>query len=393
MIGIEGQGPSQQESAGKWALNSDGSLVAAWDDVRTPKGDTHTYLCSCKCGAPVALKRSEARLKIPHFAYIATDRIGCSGGTVYTPESEDHYKAKWLLHDLFSTKTFRDVCAVDHVLKTYTYKAPEWKAMVEKKIPGTNRIADVLLRNDCTGEAVALEVCHTHAVDHVKYTECKKAGVHLIELSASDVNKGLDGLNNLITSPDWTTCCTCVKDRKRRQEEQQREDEWWDQRTKWNRKRLEELREFEKIKKEKQRVDDAARVERNRLQEEIKKKEREERELQEEREREERKLQEEREREECKLREERDKLRKEREREERKLREECDRVEREKQERVREVIRKKLSETQARVRAEQEIVWAAATRKRRRAEMAAALASNDRSALWAMGALRGPVEF
>jgi hypothetical protein len=247
--------PPHEESAGRWALDKNDSLVPAWDFTRTPRGSVghhHNYFCSCTCGASVALKRGE--ILEAHFAYIATDRIGCGGGKVFAPESEAHYKAKWLLHDSFAAKTFRDVCGDKHVIETHTYTPLEWEAFVEKKIPETNRIADVLLWNSSTKEAVALEVYHTHAVDQVKYDECKNAGVRLIELRASEVNTGIHELDNIIHTCEWATCPTCEQDRKMCEEQDRLDDEKWEReyearerrRRWWDEKRQ---REYEKQKK------------------------------------------------------------------------------------------------------------------------------------------------
>jgi hypothetical protein len=248
--------PSRENVAGRWALDKNDSLVPAWDELRTPRGPEghhHKYFCSCGCGASVALKRGD--ILDAHFAYIATDRICCRGGRVFTPESEAHYNAKWLLHDSFRAKTFRDVCGVKHVIETHTYTSDEWKAFVEKQIPGTRRIADVLLWNSSTKEAVALEVYQTHAVDQVKYDEVTNAGVRLIELHASKVNAGLHELDNIIPSSDLTTCSTCEqdrvrreeqerRDRKRREEQERRDDEKWE-------KRYEAARRYEEHERKK----------------------------------------------------------------------------------------------------------------------------------------------
>ena len=215
----------EPKTAGGFARNIYGTIVAAWDERRAPKGNTHEYFCSCsdECGASVALKRGEKREA--HFAYIQTNRdlSGCSGTAGCSPEAKVHYDAKWLLHDDFQSKVFRDWCTAGlHVLDPAlgtTYTSPPWTAAVEAIIPHTNRRrADVLLTNSSTGECVALEVYNTHAVDSAKLTECNGVGVKVIELGATQINSGVNVLDNKIRSSKWTTCLECVQDEQIRAE-------------------------------------------------------------------------------------------------------------------------------------------------------------------------------
>jgi hypothetical protein len=175
------------DPAGNWARNSRGQLVSAKDKKRVFKGTTHTYYCVCLCGDTVTLRRGEEREA--HFAYKAHRRNGCTGNAC--KETEIHYNAKWLLSDIFQQINFWRVCGCNHRITKKQYTGP-WTATVEKQIPGTTRIADVLLENSCTKEAVALEVYHTHGVGMDKKTECELAGVTIIEVEATHVVHGVE---------------------------------------------------------------------------------------------------------------------------------------------------------------------------------------------------------
>jgi hypothetical protein len=69
-------------------------------------------------------------------------------------------------------------------------------AEIEKRIPGTKRTADVLLveRSVATGYTkglVAVEVFHTHEVDQGKLSDCIKAGVKVVEVTADCVMQAM----------------------------------------------------------------------------------------------------------------------------------------------------------------------------------------------------------
>jgi hypothetical protein len=345
---------SEHTVAGAWALNSYGQLVAAKDKKRVLKGATHTYYCVCLCGDTVTLRRGEEREA--HFAYKAHRRNGCTG-TEGCKETEIHYNAKWLLSDIFQQINFWRVCGCNHRITKKQYTGPEWTATVEKQIPGTKRIADVLLENSSTKEAVALEVCHTNAVADDKKTECELAGVTIIEVRATHVVHGVEvvaitsdcrDLDNELNQYEHDECGECVEEDRLRQARfkayrARKEKEEHDRRAR------------EELEREQLREQNAARELQNAAMEAEQKREKIERQ--------------------------------EREESERRAVVETRRRERD--------TKRKMAEAHAHAKAEQEIVWAAATRKRRRAEMAAAIATviGDRAAMWAMGALRGPVEF
>ena len=98
-----------------------------------------------------------------------------------------------------------------HRITKKQYTGPEWKATVEKKIPGTKRIADVLLTNCVTNEVVALEVFNSHAVGDDKKEECDLAGVSLIEVDADDVTPDCIDLNNELDEYEPKDCGKCVR--------------------------------------------------------------------------------------------------------------------------------------------------------------------------------------
>ena len=196
-------------SAGSFALNSEDQTVAAEDFVRVVRDGVHRYFCVCTCGCVLILHRGE-KLNA-HFAYPSGERQGCTGLSP-NPETKEHYDAKWMIHDHLSEFTFWDVCGVNHRIGACEeYKASEWVATVEKKIPGTLRIADVLLEHVSTGEVVAIEVFKTHEVGFKKTENCTNANVRIIEVTAADVNSGLRVLNNQKRCDNWMDCRLCVK--------------------------------------------------------------------------------------------------------------------------------------------------------------------------------------
>jgi hypothetical protein len=264
--------PQHTDTAGDWALNSCGQIVAAYDKTRVFKGATHKYFCVCTCGENVILRRG--LVLRPHFAYKAHRLNGCTG-TTGCKETEVHYNAKWLLNDIFPQIKFWTVCWRDHRTTKTIYTGPEWTATVEKQIPGTLRIADVLLQNSSTGEAVALEVFHKHAVTSDKLEECKRAGVRIIEVVATMITSDCRDLNNELDQCECRDCAKCQREEQARQErfeaycilrEQERQEEH-------------ARMELEELKREQLRVQNAAReaerIEQERKRQEIRTRERE----------------------------------------------------------------------------------------------------------------------
>jgi hypothetical protein len=215
-----------EDIAGDWARNSNGQIVAAWDETRAPKGTQYEYFCHCTCGGKVTLRRG--KVKRPHFAYNTHRRNGCKGGTGY-PETELHYNAKWLLGDIFPKINFWRVCHVGHRITKDQYAASEWTATVEKKIPGTNgRIADVLLQNSSTSMSVALEVHNTNAVEKRKREECELAGVPIIEIKVATITPNCFDLDNEQNQYQCEDCSVCILEKQERHERAKRYRIWWD---------------------------------------------------------------------------------------------------------------------------------------------------------------------
>ena len=166
------------KTAGSLGLNCHNQIVWAGDRVHVTRDKEYRCMCEAKCGCVLVLKRGEKLLKsgkpmAPHFAYPPSGkRSGCTG-KIPTPKAIEHNESKWLIHDKLSEYTFWNVCGKEHrVGKSIQFDALEWNCTVEKKIPGTARIADVLLENMFTEEIVAIEVYNTHKVGFLKAQEC-----------------------------------------------------------------------------------------------------------------------------------------------------------------------------------------------------------------------------
>jgi hypothetical protein len=205
---------TEGNSAGCLALNCHDQIVWAGDHVNVTRDKQYRCMCTANCGCVLVLKRGP--IKNAHFAYPVSGKIpGCTG-KIPTPEAVEHNEAKWLIHNKLSEFLFYDVCGKEHrVGKGRKFDALEWNCTVEKKIPGTARIADVLLQNMFTEEVIAIEVYNTHKVGFLKAQECKAVNVHIIEVLASTVNSGIRVLNNQRTCFEWDECVKCVEANKR----------------------------------------------------------------------------------------------------------------------------------------------------------------------------------
>jgi hypothetical protein len=249
-----------------WARNSDGTVVAAWDHVRCIKGVK--YFCVCLCGDIVIL-RSGPVIRA-HFAYKAVRRSGCTGGVGF-PESKLHYDAKWLLSEIFHKINFWTVCTGDHRISKMQFSESEWSASVEKTIPNTKRIADVLLTHTSGEKFVALEVFNSNAVSDEKKSECKLAGVPIIELRAVAITTECRDIDNIVDKIRWEDCKTCQRLEKQRLEWKKQDEIRWFQEQR-DRRELEDFMQKEKraqeIAAQLQRVTlEKERVERERVRE------------------------------------------------------------------------------------------------------------------------------
>jgi hypothetical protein len=114
-------------------------------------------------------------------------------------ETLEHYKSKhWIAKHIACIRFKTGSCPncfrskyLERVSGSYVLSAE-----VEKRIPGTNKIADVLLveRSVATGftnTVAAVEVFHTHEVDAEKMAECVGRGVHVLEVIADSVMQAI----------------------------------------------------------------------------------------------------------------------------------------------------------------------------------------------------------
>jgi hypothetical protein len=200
------------------------------------------------------------------------------------------------LGEIFPQIKFWNVCVSGHRIAHKQFSTPEWTATVEKRIPGTKRIADVLLENTSTGKFVALEVHHTHAVGEIKKHECGEVCIPIVEVNAVDITPDCRDLDNEVDNCGWEDCVLCQQeDRERRARAQKYRIQWEnDERA---RRELEEMeqeqfenderarKDIEEFQLEQRRIQnearDVERIEQERVRHETREREREERERQE----------------------------------------------------------------------------------------------------------------
>jgi hypothetical protein len=162
----------------------------------------------------VHLKRGDKNAA--HFAYPAGHTNTCCG-SLGCAESVEHYNAKWKVSEDYKSLQFWQNCPVGHRLSMSNFMEPAWLATVEKLIAGTKYRADVLFENKSTGETVALEIYHSHAVHCAKYEACEGLGVRVIEIDATEVNSGNRILDNRIRSTSGEFFCRkCIENEKKR---------------------------------------------------------------------------------------------------------------------------------------------------------------------------------
>ena len=114
-------------------------------------------------------------------------------------ETLEHYQSKhWIAQHVaciqFRTGWCKGCSAPKHLARASgSYRL---SAEVEKRISGTNRVADVLLteRSVTTGYTrivAAVEVFHSHAVDEQKMAECAEIGVSIFEVTTDSVMQAM----------------------------------------------------------------------------------------------------------------------------------------------------------------------------------------------------------
>ena len=114
-------------------------------------------------------------------------------------ETPEHYKSKhWIAKHIACIRFKTGSCPICFRSKHLARVSGSYvlSAEVEKKIPGTNRVADVLLveRSVATGftnTVAAVEVFHTHEVDAEKLAECVGRGVRVLEVTTDSVMQAI----------------------------------------------------------------------------------------------------------------------------------------------------------------------------------------------------------
>ena len=148
------------------------------------------------CANAVYPRRGEKRAwHFSHYSSKQNKRCPHKNGG----ETLEHYKSKhWIAKHIaciqFRTGSCPSCFRSKHLARvsgSYVLSAE-----VEKRIPGTNRIADVLLveksvATGFTNTIAAVEVFHTHEVDAEKLTECIGRGVHVLEVTADSVMQAI----------------------------------------------------------------------------------------------------------------------------------------------------------------------------------------------------------
>lgn len=147
-----------------------------------PKG----HFSCIDCSNNVHVKRGDKRAW--HFShYSSKDGAVCphkNGG-----ETEEHYYAKHFIAQNIHRCVFQTGKCKRCWTKILFPGANQCIAEVEKRIPGTSKVADVLLSSMHKGKArAAVEVFHTHAVDADKRDACRRQGVAILEVTTAEVD-------------------------------------------------------------------------------------------------------------------------------------------------------------------------------------------------------------
>jgi hypothetical protein len=158
--------------------------------------------CDVECGAPVMVKRAYEmngqkgpNNKTEHFAHYSTaveERCpGKNGG-----ETRAHYTCKHHICNNLKDYTFvKHYCT--HCYTRTLYETKDCTARVEKKVPGSKKIADVLLTRT-TGEPPSIvEVEHTHKVGDEKRREMEALHVPVIEVTTAAVEHAVKQPQNV----------------------------------------------------------------------------------------------------------------------------------------------------------------------------------------------------
>ncbi len=164
---------------------------------RKDKSYTKGSFSCIDCSNPVYPRRGDKRAW--HFShYSSKQNQACphrNGG-----ETLEHYKSKhWIAKHIACIQFNMGWCTV--CFRNRKLERPSGSyilsAEVEKRIPGTNRIADVLLveRSVTTGytkTVAAVEVFHTHEVDEQKRADCMNRGIRILEVTTDSVLRAME---------------------------------------------------------------------------------------------------------------------------------------------------------------------------------------------------------
>ena len=147
------------------------------------------------CKEDVFVRRGQKR--IWHFAhYCDSHERKCThknGG-----ETLEHYEAKhWIAKNLHACAFAVEECPTCRRKKCFVAKnnvlLHKCYAVVERKIPYTNRVADVLVIGPATCKPVAaIEMFHTHETDVEKIRECEAQGIAVLEITTEALESARD---------------------------------------------------------------------------------------------------------------------------------------------------------------------------------------------------------
>jgi hypothetical protein len=140
------------------------------------------------CSKNVLVRRGNKRMW--HFShYSSKDGDVCphkNGG-----ETEEHYSAKhFIAQNIHRCVFWTGSCSMCRARICFP-GANLCVAEVEKRIPGTNKVADVLLmsRRNRGAAVAAVEVFHTHEVDPSKHDACRRQRVAVLEVTTEEVQR------------------------------------------------------------------------------------------------------------------------------------------------------------------------------------------------------------
>ena len=152
------------------------------------------------CREDVFVRRGQQR--VWHFAHYSNDHErrcpNKNGG-----ETLEHYEAKhWVAKNLHRLAFAVEQCPQCLCKKNFVgcgnVHVHTCVAEVERQIPGTNRVADVLVIDPKTYKTVAaIEVFHSHETGHDKRNECEAVGVAVLEVTTENINSARNDRNQI----------------------------------------------------------------------------------------------------------------------------------------------------------------------------------------------------